>query len=120
MNMIVILKLNDKMDSREWKKWKDLRKAKNRLMKKRKRRWLEDKFQQHRLNGREGWMVAAEVRDIYKDREAIIPTILTGDEQAVNKNEIKAEIFNQTYHRFDNLPELKENTFYLVNYHGIQ
>ena len=44
-----------------WKRLKKLKQKRNELMKYHKRHWLENQFDEHRLQWKEGWHIAAEV-----------------------------------------------------------
>ena len=103
----------------EWKKLKELRKEKNRLMKFHKKRWVENKFKDKRLEGRDGWQIAAEIRNLYKNKDTIIPTIITDDNRQLLEVTDKANEFNKYYHRFDDLPILPEETFYDNSFTGL-
>ena len=88
-----------KRDAAGWKNFKWVRYKKNLLAKGRKKQWIKDKFSEVGLNGKEGWAIAAEVRDLSRGSR-IIPDLVHQEDILKNVND-KAEAFNHHYHRFE-------------------
>ena len=88
-----------------WSTFKKLRKKRDKLLKRRKREWITNKFSEHGLEGKDGWAIAAEVRNIGKSAVNIIPDIHTADGILTNTKD-KADAFNRHYHRFDEEPDI--------------
>ena len=99
---------NDKV----WKKYNSLRNIRNRLIKHHKRRWIEHRFSEQRLEGKEGWKIANEVRGLFQHSTNIYPTLYDTNGKEYNKNKSKAEAFNEHYHRFDKLPDITPNFYH--------
>ena len=88
-----------------WDNLKALRKKRDVLLKRRKREWITNKFSEHGLQGKDGWAIAAEVRNIGRTANNIIPD-LHQHEMVLCSTKDKADAFNDHYHRFDSEPEV--------------
>ncbi len=100
-----------------YQKYRKLRSDRNKEMKYHKRRWIEYQFSIHKLQGKEGWRIASELRDLNKNITNIIPTITTKNNEIISSNKVKAELFLEHYHRFDELPTLDTNMFFEKHIH---
>ena len=88
----------------ETMKLKALRRRRNRVMKNHKASFLQRHFTKHKLQGREGWQIAAEVRNLNEHRGRQLPDLTnpqTGNTATSTVD--KAEMMNAYYHRFDNV-----------------
>ena len=95
--------------SNDWNKLKAMRRNRDKVMRQHKREWIQKRFNRYTLNSKEGWQVAAEVRDLNESRGRILPDIHkqlpngdVGDIVAKTTRD-KVEYLNTHYHRFDDL-----------------
>ena len=105
------LQNKEKITEEEWNKYKELRRKRNKIMKQYKTEWIKKKFSKYGLKGKEGWQVAAEVRDLNKNTIKELPDIEDekGNIIAENTKE-KADCLIEWYHRFDEEKEIKTDT----------
>ena len=93
-------KLKKYKNNEDWKEMKKKRRYRNKIMKQYKLEWLAKKFNEKGINGKEGWQIAAEVRDLHIDKGRELPNIQTSEGIAVTTKE-KAEALLEHYHRYD-------------------
>ena len=98
---------------KEWKKLQKLRKKRNRLVRGYKMQWLERKFDEKGLEGKEGWKVAAEVRDLNNTKNKITSDFVNekGDIIATSVD-AKAKITHDYYLRHEKLEKLNDSIYF--------
>ena len=89
----------------DYRKLCALRAKRNKMMKHHKAHYLARKFAHHQLDSREGWKIAAEVRDLNEHRGRRLPDLIDPDTNEVIATTLKekAELMNAHYHRFDDI-----------------
>ena len=103
-----------KMTAANWKHLWHLKKKRDRLCKYYKTQWLETKFADYGIAGKEGWQIAAEVRGLNQNRGRTLPALIDPDtnEVVATTTKEKAEVMLEHYHRFDDLPTLPKEYCY--------
>ena len=93
----------------DWQKLVAKRRLRDKVMRQLKREWIEKRFHRHGLQGRDGWQIAAEVRDLNEHRGRALPDIHERTDSGhagkviASTTKEKVEYLNEHYHRFDNL-----------------
>ena len=89
----------------DYRKLQAMRAHRNRVFRNHKRQWIEKKFSTQNLAGREGWQIAAEVRDLNEERGRTLPDLHDKDTRVVVASTLKEKLahLNEHYHRFDHL-----------------
>ncbi len=95
----------------DWSKLRAHRQKRNTIMRQHKREWIQKRFQRHKLHGKEGWQIAAEVRDMNEDRGRTLPDLHEGNAVVAKTTLHKVEYLNTHYHRFDELHSSATNTW---------
>ena len=100
-----------KPTKRDWKHLLQLRRTRNKVIKDYSRRWYSRKFNQHRLNGKKGWSIANELRDLNVHRGLRIPELLHHDNDTIvaTTTPEKVKYLNHYYHRFETDGTLPSN-----------
>ena len=108
------MKKKSRIKANHWRKLKALKKDRNRLMKHYKRQWLESKFDEYDLSSKEGWQIAAEVRDLHETSGKPVPDIVDADtgEVIADTPGDKVSCLLDWYHRFDAEPPIPSNIGY--------
>ena len=112
------MKKKSRLNNKHWKKLKQLKRERNRLMKSQKKEWLRKKFNHYDLSGKEGWQIAAEVRDLNTHQGKPVPDFVDPDNpQKIIATAVddKVQSLLEWYHRFDTLPNLADNAGYPVD-----
>ena len=94
-----------------WKKLSAIRKHRNKVVRDYTKRWYSRKFNEHRLEGKRGWTIANELRDINVHRGLRIPELLHHDKEVIVATTAKEKVqyLNTYYHRFQTDGTLPSN-----------
>ena len=94
------LKEGRKLKRGKWKLLDKLKRARNKLFKQHKRDWISSKFGSDRLDGKDGWTIIQEVRNLNDTRGRSIPDLINkkGEICAQSATE-KCKYMNEFYHR---------------------
>ena len=107
------IKTKKRPTHREWEKLKRLRRDRNNAMKGYRVQWMEENFQEYNIQGKEGWRIASEVRDLNQKRNKLTSDFVNEKgEITAETTEDKAKQIEEWYHRFDNLKKLRETIYF--------
>jgi hypothetical protein len=85
----------------DWRIFEALRKKRDYWLSYYKHRWLEAKFHQAHLRGKDPWRIMNEARDVNDTRGQRIPEIVDGEGNILARTtRDKVELINRYYHRF--------------------
>ena len=106
-------KMGKKLNLKEWRKLKKMRKKRNKMVKGYRIEWMEKHFGIQGIEGKEGWKIAAEVRDLNNLKNKITPDFTDGKGNIIATSvEKKAELTHEYYLRNERLNKLTESIYF--------